>query len=98
MNRKQFGILVVLLVVLGGAGLLLQRGKNGDSSGGESGAGQKLLGENFPVNDVALISIKGPTNEVNLVRKDDLWRTWEGRGCPGKIAGEMGVSALRRGA
>lgn len=91
MNRKQFGILVVLLVVLGGAGLLLQRGKNSESSAGANGAGQKLLGENFPINDVAQISIKGPTNEVNLVRKDDLWRVRERGDYPASFAEITGL-------
>src|SRR5690242_5561420 len=77
MNRKQFGILVVLLIVLGGGGLLLQRSQKRESSAGERGAGEKLLGENFPVNDVAQISIKAGTNDLNLVRKDDLWRVRE---------------------
>jgi hypothetical protein len=86
MNRKQFGILVVLLIVLGGAGLILRRGQNSESSAGERGAGQKLLGENFPLNDVAQISIKAGTNEVNLVRKDDLWRVRERNDYPANFA------------
>ncbi len=77
MNRKQFGILVVLLVVLGGAGWLVEQGRDRASSAGESGAGNLLLGGNFPVNDVALISIKQGTNEVSLVKKDDRWRVRE---------------------
>ncbi len=77
MNRKQFGILLVLLIVLGGAGWLLQQGRNRASNAGEEGTGQKLLGDNFPINDVAAISIKQGTNELNLVKKDDLWRVRE---------------------
>jgi hypothetical protein len=77
MNRKQFGILLVLLIVLGGAGWLLQQGRNRASNAGEEGTGQKLLGDKFPINDVAAISIKQGTNELNLVKKDDLWRVRE---------------------
>jgi hypothetical protein len=77
MNRKQFVILVVLLVVLGGAGLLLLKKQNQESNAGEQGAGQKILGEKFPVNDVAQITIKSGTNTLNLVKKDDLWRVRE---------------------
>src|SRR4051812_15111743 len=77
MNRKQFAILLVLLVVLGGAGLLLQRSRDTDANSGASGAGQKLLGDKFAVNDVTHIVIKHDTNELNLVKKDDVWRVRE---------------------
>jgi hypothetical protein len=74
MNRKQFGILIVLLVVLGGAAWLVQRSHNRDLTSGEQSAGRKLLGDSFPMNDVAQISIKQGTNALDLVKKDDLWR------------------------
>jgi hypothetical protein len=76
MNRKQLTILLVLLVVLGGAGLLLRRHKEASWTSGSPGAGKKLLGE-FPVNDVAQITIKQGAAQVNLVKKDDLWRLRE---------------------
>jgi len=77
MNRKQFALLIVALVVIGGAGLLLQNNRTKTGSAGEQGAGQKVLGENFHVNDVAQLSIKHESNEVNLVKKDDVWRVRE---------------------
>ena len=77
MNRKQLVSLVVLLVVLGGIGLLIQNSRNKNSNTGETGVGQKLLGENLPINDVAQIDIKGPTNELNLAKKNDRWRVPE---------------------
>jgi hypothetical protein len=86
MNRKQFGILLVLLIVLGGAGWLVQKNRNHESGSGEQGAGQKLLGENFPINDVAHISIKQGTNELNLVKKDDLWRVRERNDYPANFS------------
>jgi hypothetical protein len=74
MNRKQLLILVGLVVVLGIAGLALyQRNQTSWQGGGRQGAAAKLLGD-LPVNDVASIVIKGGTNELDLVRKDDLWR------------------------
>jgi hypothetical protein len=76
MNGKQLGLLIVLLVVLGGAGLLVQHARNNSSNTTEQGAGGKLLGEDFPVNDVMHISIKQGTNELNLVKKD-IWRVRE---------------------
>lgn len=73
MNLKQLGILLVLVVVVGGAGLLVYRHQSASWESGNGEIGQKLLG-NFPVNDVASISITQGTNELNLVKKDDLWR------------------------
>ena len=73
MNRKQLALLVVVLVVLGGIGILIQSNRNKNSDTGEAGVGQKLLGENFPINDVTHIVIKGATNELNLAKKNDRW-------------------------
>ncbi len=76
MNRNQLALLLGLLIVLGGAGLLVQRSRNHSASTAEQGAGGKLLGDKFPVNDVAHIGIKQGTNEANLVKKD-IWRVRE---------------------
>ncbi len=74
MNRKQLLILVGLVVVLGIAGLALyQRNQTSWQGGGRQGAAAKLLGD-LPINDVASIVIKGGTNELDLVRQDNLWR------------------------
>jgi hypothetical protein len=73
MNRKQFVILLVLVVVLGAWGLNRLRHQSSSWSGGGAGVGQKLLGE-FAVNDVTQISIKQGTNELTLEKKNDLWR------------------------
>jgi hypothetical protein len=77
MNRKQLFILIVVLVVLGIAGLTLyQRNQTSWQGSGRQGAALKLLGD-LPVNDVAAIVIKGGTNELDLVKKDNLWRVKE---------------------
>ena len=73
MNQKQLLILVVLVVALGAAGLWLYRSNETAWKIGTKGTTQKLLGE-LPVNDVAEIVIKGGTNELDLVKKDNLWR------------------------
>jgi len=73
MNRKQLLILLVLVVVLGAAGWWLYQGRESAWKGGTKSTGQKLLGD-LPVNDVAQIVIKGGTNELDLVKKDNLWR------------------------
>src|SRR6185369_10495527 len=77
MNRKQLLILLALVLVLGGLGLLLHK-KQADSftATGNSNVGQKLLGT-FPVNDVAHIELKQGTNDLNLAKKDNLWRVRE---------------------
>jgi hypothetical protein len=76
MNRKQFIILLVLVVVVGAAGLLVRQ-RNSDSWQSSGPAiGQKLL-PNLAVNDIAQISIKSGTNELNLAKRDNLWRVRE---------------------
>lgn len=76
MNRKQFTILIVLVVVLGGAGLVLYNNQSSSFRSSGEGTGQKLLGD-FPVNDVTHIAIRQGGEELNLVKKDDLWRVRE---------------------
>ena len=76
MNRKQFIILLVLVAVLGAAGLVIhQRGQQSWHSSGQS-IGQKLLPD-FPVNDIAQISIKAGTNQLDLARRDTVWTVAE---------------------
>ena len=77
MNLKQLGILISLVIVIGAAGLVIHNHQKSDWSGGGAEVGKKLLGTNFLFNDVAHISIKHGTNELNLVKKDDLWRVRE---------------------
>jgi len=74
MNRKQFTLLFVVLIVLGGAAWFVLRGRHTVATAGEAGTGGKLLGADFPVNDVAHVSIKEGTNTLDLEKKDDLWR------------------------
>ena len=76
MNRKQFLILLGLVVVIGAAGLFVYRQKN--TSWHEEGAtlGQKLL-PNLPVNDVAQINIKSGADSLTLARQNNLWRVPE---------------------
>ena len=77
MNRKQLVILIVLLVVLGIAGLKVYKSNQTSwQGGGRQGAALKLLGD-LPVNDVASIVIKGGTNQLDLVKKEGLWRVKE---------------------
>ena len=86
MNRKQFFILLVLVVVLGIAGLVVyQRNQTSWQGGGRQDAALKLLGD-LPVNDVATIVIKGGTNQLDLVKKDNLWRVKERNDYPANFS------------
>lgn len=85
MNRKQLALLLFLLVVLGLAGLMIYHKQNDLADAGNQQLGKKLLGD-FPVNDVAHITIKQGTNELNLVKKDDLWRVRERNDYPANFS------------
>ena len=77
MNRKQLALLLVLVVALGAVGLYLRsRSQSSWESGGQS-IGQKLLGDDFPVNDVALLALKQGPSETTLAKKNDRWRVRE---------------------
>src|ERR1039457_7017329 len=90
MNRKQLSILIVVLVVLGIAGLVIyQRNQTSWQGGGRQGAALKLLGD-LPVNDVATIVIKGGTNQLDLVKKDGLWRVKERNDYPANFSAISG--------
>ncbi len=85
MNRKQFVILLGLVVVLGAAGLVIhQRSQQSWHRSGPS-IGQKLLPD-FPVNDIAQITIKSGTNQLNLARRDDVWTVAERGNYPANFA------------
>ena len=73
MNRKQFVILLVLVLVLGAWGISRLRQQSSAWSGGGAGIGQKLMGE-FDVNNVTGISITQGTNQVTLLKTNELWR------------------------
>ncbi len=75
MNGKQFTILLILVVVLGGAGLVIYKNQNADRREGNAALGKKLLGV-FPVNDVAEITVAQGSNTLRLVKKD-VWRVQE---------------------
>ena len=85
MNRKQFLVLLALVLVLGAWGLKQLRNQTSSWGGGGAAIGQKLLGE-FTVNDVAQIAIKHGTNELTLAKKNDLWRVAQRGDYPANFA------------
>lgn len=85
MNRKQLTILLVLLVVLGAAGWLIRQKNSSSWQSGSQNIGQKLL-PGLPVNDIAQITIKSGTNELDLAKRDDLWRVRERNDYPANFS------------
>jgi hypothetical protein len=85
MNLKQLGILVAVVLVVGAAGLILHNKQNTSWAAPSADVGKKLLGD-FPVNDVAHIEIQHGGNELNLVKKDDLWRVSERQDYPASFS------------
>lgn len=71
MNRKQLILILLAGAVLGGIGLYLNRQKSESYERTDKLASDKLLGD-FPVNDIAHVTLRQHTNEVNLV-KGDVW-------------------------
>ena len=81
MNRKQFLILLVALVVLGGAGLLLVRQDVADYRASGAKIGAKLL-PSLRIADVAEVRLQDAKNQVTLVRKEKTWAVQERGGYP----------------
>jgi hypothetical protein len=75
MNRKQLIFLLVVMGIIGSAGLVLLKQKKESWTAREAKMGDKVL-PNFQYNDVAAIHIKGGS-ELNLARKNGLWRVQE---------------------
>src|SRR5437667_8097762 len=84
MNRKQLLRTVVVGLVLGGIGLYVNRQNSASFQRGQRTAGERLLGE-FPINDVAQITLRQYTNQVNLVKAADLWTVKERDGYPANM-------------
>jgi hypothetical protein len=81
MNGRQLIILLVLVVVIGGAAWLHSRKQAATWSNPHSAVGRKLLG-NFQVNDVAQIRMQHGADAVDLIQTNGLWRVQERGGYP----------------
>lgn len=88
MNRKQLTVIIVLGLVLGGLGLYITRRNAATYQSSGPAMGRKLLPD-LPVNDVAQVTIKQSTNELNLVKADDSWQVRERYNYPANF-GEIG--------
>lgn len=76
MNRKQFIILLVLVAVIGGAGLIVHQHNRQSWQNAGSQMGQKLLPD-FDVNKVTQIRMQSGTNVLDLAKRKDTWRVTE---------------------
>jgi hypothetical protein len=85
MNRKQFVILLLAGLVAGYVGFKVSNRNKEAFKTSDVGEGQKLI-PNFPINDIAHLRIKQTTGEVNLVKKDDLWRVKERQDYPANFS------------
>jgi hypothetical protein len=72
MNRKQFIMLLLVLAVVGGAGLVLVRQNQQSWMAPETKAGDKVL-PGFNINDVADIHIRGAGSDFNIIHTNDRW-------------------------
>jgi hypothetical protein len=75
MKGKQLAIVLVLLVALGGVALFLSRRNAATWSSTATESEGRIL--NFPLNDVSHITVKTRDEELNLAKKDDVWRVKE---------------------
>lgn len=81
MNRKQFTILIVVGLIVGGLGVHLSRKDSASWKSGGEGMGVKLAGD-LAVNDVTQIVVKQDKGELNLVKANDIWTVKERGGYP----------------
>lgn len=85
MNRKQFLILLVVGLLVGGFTLSLVNRERASFKTSDTGSPEKVL-PNFPLNDVAQVRITQGTNVLNLVRLEDMWKVKERNAYPANYA------------
>jgi hypothetical protein len=82
MNRKQLLTLVVVLAVLGGAGVMLLKRESTSWQGGGDSAAEKLLAD-LPVGEqLSGLTLKQGTNTLTLARREGVWGVMERGGYP----------------
>ena len=85
MNRKQLTSILVVVVLLGGLGLFLRYQSTRGYRASTGAMGEKVLGE-FDVNEVAHVTVKHGTNQVDLVKVDGKWTVQQRGGYPANFA------------
>ncbi len=75
MKGRQFALVLVLLVVLGGLALFLKNRNSASWSETATTSSGKIL--DFPLNDVSQVTIKEGGAELNLAKKEGVWTVKE---------------------
>jgi hypothetical protein len=75
MNKKQLTLVVVLGLILGGAGLY--RYLQNQAPTPETRMGKKLLGTNFEINAVCALRLQNSSNALNVAITSNLWTVKE---------------------
>ena len=75
MKGKQLAVILILLAVLGGVALFLYSRNTSSWSKTATATEGKIL--TFPLNDVSHLTIKDSGAELNLVKKDEVWKVKE---------------------
>ncbi len=75
MKGKHLFLLLVLALAVGGAWYFLQTNDEAVGKKSADGAGGKVL--DFPINDVARVTVKATGAELNIVKKGDDWTVQE---------------------
>jgi len=81
MNRKQFFLLVIALVVLGGVGIAIFWQNLDDYRASTAKIGAKLM-PGLKLADVAQVELRDAKNKVTLVRKENFWVVQERESYP----------------
>ena len=84
MNKQFVAILAILLVVIGGAALLVFRQGETQKPAVTSQLGQPLL-KGLKASEVASITIREPKQTLTLVKKDNRWTLAEKNGFPADL-------------
>ena len=70
MNAKQVFLLLLLVLVIGGAGLMLHKNSN-ESWQGAAENTERVV--SFPLNDVSHITLKDNNGAVDILKTNDIW-------------------------
>ncbi len=85
MKRQQFVLLVVALVLVGGAALFVTRNRESSWNTSPKDSADKILA-GLDVNAVARLTIQQHTNTLTLVRTNDAWTVRERGGYPANFS------------
>jgi hypothetical protein len=88
MNRKQLLLVITLAVLIGGLGWWVSRRDAASYQASGAELGKKLLPD-FPLNDVSRVVIAEGTNQLELVKENDVWQVRPRYGYPANFS-ELG--------